>query len=85
MIAMDLQAIAHQTGDAWQTSATTAAARMRGPDGFLTVKLSAADAAIVQVIRRQQQRCPCCLPACRAGVQVAPQGVIAPTKHALVH
>jgi len=53
IIAMDLQAIARQTGDAWQQSATSAAARMRRPDGFCTVRLSAEDAAIMQVCRGQ--------------------------------
>jgi len=49
MVVLDLQAIAGRRGDAWQSSAAAAAARMRGPDGFFTIQLDAGDAATVQV------------------------------------
>ena len=47
--AMDLQAIAGQKADAWQKSASATSARMRSPEGFCTVQLTDADAAIMQV------------------------------------
>jgi len=59
IVAMDLHAIACQPADAWQRSASSAAARMRGPDGFFTVQLTAADAAIVQVRRPRLDSSSC--------------------------
>ena len=55
IVVMDLEAIASQKGDAWHTSAAAAAARMRSSEGFFILRLSAADAAVLQV-RLQQAR-----------------------------
>ena len=52
---MDLDAIAGQERDASHNSAAAAAARMRGPDGFLICRLDAAAAATVQVGSWQQR------------------------------
>ncbi len=59
---MDLEAVACQEGDAWHNSAAAAAARMRGPDGFLIFRLDAASAATVQV-GCEQPGCSIRLPA----------------------
>ncbi len=62
ILAMDLEAIACQKGDAWQNSATAAAARMRGRDGFFTIQLNATDAATIQVRWQQPDCCATRLP-----------------------
>ena len=49
MVAMDLEAVACREGDVWQNVAAAAAARMRGPDGFMMFRLDAAAATTLQV------------------------------------
>ena len=43
------EAVACREGDAWQNVAAAAAARMRGPDGFMMFRLDAAAATTLQV------------------------------------